>query len=75
MITNRRLPIVLACGMLLAVTACDRTPPRMASGDEIGEAVKNAEAEMAEARAKRLAEPDTDAFGPEKVLAARTAEH
>ena len=74
MITERRLRLALACGIFLALplTACDRGPSRLATGDEIGAAVKDAEAEMAEARAKRLADADNDAFGPEKVLAART---
>jgi hypothetical protein len=74
--TKRPLRLGLACCVILAMPlmACDENPSRFATGEEIGEAVKNAEVQMAEARAKRLAETNDGAFAADKVLAARDSE-
>lgn len=49
-------PVLLAvtCALMVALpTACSRGPSRIATGEEIGIAVKNAELQMMQARATR----------------------
>ena len=66
-----------ACALIVAMPlmGCDRSPSRLATGEEIGAAVKNAEAQMAEARAKQSADAGNGAFKPEKALAGRNSDY
>jgi hypothetical protein len=57
--TQKRLLLALAGGaiVLMSLMACDNNPSRIATGEEVEAAVRNAEAQMVEARAKRIWRP------------------
>ena len=57
--TQKRFLLALAGGstMLMSLMACDSNPSRIATGEEVEAAVRNAEAQMVEARAKRIWRP------------------
>ncbi len=57
--TQKRFLLAIAGGsfVLMSLIACDSHPSRIATGEEVGAAVRNAEAQMVEARAKRMWRP------------------
>ncbi len=57
--TQKRFLFAFAGGSIVAMSlmACDSNPSRIATGEEIEAAVRNAEAQMVEARAKRIWRP------------------
>jgi len=59
MATQKPVLSALAWGLIVVMSlmACDSNSPRIATGEEIEAAVRNAEAQMAEARAKQIWRP------------------
>ncbi len=57
--TQKRFLFAFAGGSIVAMSlmACDSNPSRIATGEEIEAAVRNAEAQMVEARAERTWPP------------------
>ena len=59
MATQKPVLLALAWGLIVVMSlmACDSNPSRIATGEEVEAAVRNAEAQMVEARAKRIWRP------------------
>ena len=56
--TKKPFLLALAGGLIvMSLTACTSNPSRIATGEEIEAAVRNAEAQMVEARAERTWPP------------------
>jgi hypothetical protein len=59
---NGILAFLFLCGLSVigSLSACNSTPTRLASGEEIAAAVQEAERDLAEVRAKRPSQDDRD---------------